>query len=124
MSDSRSDGSAAARGGRQHHRPVPLLFEPPDPDAPDERFFDLESIDDPGRLLGRSTELALAFRAAAERATDFQALAAARLADPRRFDRLSPDQIADRAGWSEDYTLRLIAYGRDLERSSSDADDD
>jgi hypothetical protein len=125
MSDPRSDGSAAggSRGGaRPYHRPAPLLFEPTDPEAPDERFFDLESIEDPGQLLGRATELALAFRAAAERATDFQALAAARLADPRRFDRLDPEQIADRAGWTPDYARRMVAYGRDLERSCHDLD--
>ena len=55
-----------------------------------DRFFDLESMDDPGQLLARATELALAFRAAADRATEFQAIAAAQLADPRRFDRLTP----------------------------------
>jgi hypothetical protein len=96
-------------------RPAPLLFEPgaPAEDARD-RFFDLESIDDPARLLERATELALAFRAAADRATEFQAVAAAQLADPRRFDRLDPGSIAERAGWTEDYARRMVEYGQDL----------
>ena len=68
-------------GGRRRLRPAPLLFEPEAPGADAEHFFDLESIDDPGRLLERSTELAGAFRAAADRATEFQAMAAAQLAD-------------------------------------------
>lgn len=95
-------------------RPAQLLFEP-QADAPEpERFFDLESIDDPAELLRRSTELTLAFRAAAERATDFQAIAAAQLADPRRFDALPPAEIGARVDWTPDYALRMVEYGRGL----------
>ncbi len=68
-------------------RPAPLLFEPEAASGDPEHFFDLESIDDPGRLLDRATELALAFRAAADRATEFQAIAAAQLADPQALRR-------------------------------------
>ncbi|MDH6120775.1 hypothetical protein [Kitasatospora sp. GAS204B] len=97
-------------------RPAPLLFEPDALVAEPERFFQLESIDDPAELLKRSTELALAFRAAAERATDFQAIAAAQLADPRRFDALSAAEVAARADWTADYATRMVEYGRDLLR--------
>ncbi|MGF1428505.1 hypothetical protein [Kitasatospora sp. LaBMicrA B282] len=97
-------------------RPVSLIFEPEALVAEPERFFQLESIDDPAELLRRSTELALAFRAAAERATDFQAIAAAQLADPRRFDALSPAEVAARADWTADYAARMVEYGRGLMR--------
>ncbi|MDI5967204.1 hypothetical protein POF50_017845 [Streptomyces sp. SL13] len=97
-------------------RPAPLLFEPEAASADPEHFFDLESIDDPARLLERSTELALAFRAAADRATEFQAMAAAMLADPKRFDRSPPDAIAARVGWSEDYAKKMVEFGSDLLR--------
>ncbi|MFJ1755329.1 hypothetical protein [Kitasatospora sp. NPDC088134] len=97
-------------------RPAQLLFEPEGAAPEPERFFDLESIDDPTQLLARSTELALAFRAAAERATDFQALAAAQLADPRRFDALSAEQIAERADWTPDYAVKMVEHGRALQR--------
>lgn len=103
-------------GGRRRLRPAPLLFEPEAPGADAEHFFDLESIDDPGRLLERSTELAGAFRAAADRATEFQAMAAAQLADPKRFDRADCAAIAARAGWSEDYARRMVEFGSDLLR--------
>ncbi|GAA2122337.1 hypothetical protein GCM10009759_72780 [Kitasatospora saccharophila] len=103
-------------GPARRIRPVELIFEPPGPEPEPERFFDLESIDDPSELLSRSTELALAFRAAAERATDFQALAAAQLADPRRFDALSPEQVAERADWTADYAVKMVEYGRSLQR--------
>ncbi|WP_234326012.1 hypothetical protein [Streptomyces sp. NRRL S-495] len=105
-------GAGAAPGRRQ--RPVQLLFEPQADEPEPERFFDLESIDDPAELLRRSTELALAFRAAAERATDFQAVAAAQLADPRRFDALPETEIAARADWTPDYAAKMIEYGRSL----------
>lgn len=96
-------------------RPVPLLFEPRAPVGDDgDRFFDLESMEDPRELLARATELALAFRAAAERATEFQAMAAAQLADPRRFDRLTPAALAELAGWTEDYAKRMVEYGEGL----------
>ncbi|MFE2582224.1 hypothetical protein [Streptomyces sp. NPDC059378] len=97
-------------------RPAPLLFEPAEVAADPEHFFDLESIDDPAALLARATELALAFSAAADRAVEFQALAAAQLADPRRFDRLTAAAIAERAEWTEDYAKKMVEFGRDLMR--------
>ncbi|MFD8632169.1 hypothetical protein [Streptomyces sp. NPDC059533] len=97
-------------------RPAPLLFEPSEVVADPEHFFDLESIEDPRELLARATELTLAFRAAQERAVEFQAVAAAQLADPRRFDRLSPAAIAERAEWTEDYARKMIEFGQSLER--------
>ncbi|MFI5616850.1 hypothetical protein [Streptomyces sp. NPDC051567] len=97
-------------------RPAPLLFEPSEAATDPEHFFDLESIDDPRELLARATELTLAFRAAQERAVEFQALAAAQLADPRRFDRLSPAAIAARAEWTEDYARKMIEFGETLLR--------
>lgn len=99
-------------------RPAPLLFEPSEALADPEHFFDLESIDDPRELLTRATELTLAFRAAQERAVEFQALAAAQLADLRRFDRLSPAAIAEQADWTEDYARRMIEFGESLQRGT------
>ncbi|MFE3324642.1 hypothetical protein [Streptomyces sp. NPDC059176] len=97
-------------------RPAPLLFEPSEAASDPEHFFDLESIEDPRELLSRATELTLAFQAATDRALEFQAIAAAQLADPRRFDRLTATDIALRAEWSEDYAKRMIDFGRDLLR--------
>ncbi|MFJ6723359.1 hypothetical protein ACIQPQ_00425 [Streptomyces sp. NPDC091281] len=97
-------------------RPAPLLFEPAQAAGDAEHFFDLESMDDPGKLLARATELTQAFRAAADRAMEFQAMAAAQLADPRRFDRLTTADIADRAEWTEDYAVKMVEFGRDLLR--------
>ncbi|OEV02826.1 hypothetical protein [Streptomyces oceani] len=103
------------RGGTpRFHRPAPLLFEPAAAAGEDEHFFDLESISDPRQLLSRSTELTLAFRAAADRAMEFQAMAAAQLADPKRFDRLSDEAIAQRADWTPDYARKMIEFGREL----------
>ncbi|WP_030718117.1 hypothetical protein [Streptomyces sp. NRRL F-2580] len=99
-------------------RPAPLLFEPSEAAGDPEHFFDLESIEDPRELLTRATELTLAFRAAQERAVEFQALAAAQLADPRRFDRLSPAVIAEQAEWTEDYALKMIEFGETLQRGA------
>ncbi|MFF4420013.1 MULTISPECIES: hypothetical protein [Streptomyces] len=99
-------------------RPAPLLFEPSESVADPEHFFDLESIEDPRELLARATELTLAFRAAQERAVEFQALAAAQLADPRRFDRLSPALIAEQAEWTEDYARKMIEFGETLQRGA------
>jgi hypothetical protein len=99
-------------------RPAPLLFEPAEAVADSEHFFALESIDDPRALLARATELTLAFRAAADRAVEFQAIAAAQLADPRRFDRLSPADIAERAEWTEGYAKKMVEFGRDLLRGA------
>lgn len=100
-------------------RPAPLLFEPSEAAADAEHFFDLESIEDPRELLARATELTLAFRAATDRAVEYQALAAAQLADPRRFDRLTAANIAERAEWSEDYARKMIEFGRHLLRNST-----
>lgn len=99
-------------------RPAPLLFEPSEAAADPEHFFDLESIEDPGELLARATELTLAFRAAQDRAVEYQALAAAQLADPRRFDRLSPAVIAEQADWTEDYARKMIEFGESLQRQT------
>ncbi|MCD0483319.1 hypothetical protein LO771_13135 [Streptacidiphilus sp. ASG 303] len=114
--------SAEGAGAARRFRPAPLLFEPRAGEAEAEHFFDLESIEDPGELLRRSTELALAFRAAAERATDFQAVAAAELADPRRFDALSCAEIADRADWTPDYAAKMVEYGRVLQKQGRTAE--
>ncbi|MFJ4922099.1 hypothetical protein [Streptomyces sp. NPDC088725] len=97
-------------------RPAPLLFEPSEAVTDPEHFFDLESIDDPATLLARSTELTLAFRVAADRAMEFQAIAAAQLADPRRFDMLTAADIAERAEWTEDYAKKMVEFGRNLLR--------
>ncbi|MEU3185821.1 hypothetical protein ABZ707_16690 [Streptomyces sp. NPDC006923] len=97
-------------------RPAPLLFEPSEAVADPEHFFDLESVVDPAELLARATELTLAFRAATDRAVEFQAIAAAQLADPRRFDRLTTADIAERAEWTEDYAAKMVEFGRDLLR--------
>ena len=101
-------------------RPAPLLFEPVEAASDPEHFFDLESIDDPRALLARATELTLAFRAAADRAVEFQAIAAAQLADPRRFDRLTTADIAERAEWTEDYAKKMVEFGRDLMRGGGE----
>jgi hypothetical protein len=99
-------------------RPAPLLFEPSEAVADPEHFFDLESIEDPRELLARATELTLAFRAAQERAIEFQAIAAAQLADPRRFDRLPTATIAAEAEWTEDYARKMIEFGEGLLREA------
>ncbi|MFG2340253.1 hypothetical protein [Streptomyces yangpuensis] len=101
-------------------RPAPLLFEPSEAVADPEHFFGLESIEDPRELLARATELTLAFRAAQERAVEFQALAAAQLADPRRFDRLTAAAIAERAEWTEDYARKMIEFGETLQHGRAD----
>ncbi|MFF4710255.1 hypothetical protein ACFY2V_02425 [Streptomyces eurythermus] len=101
-------------------RPAPLLFEPAEAASDPEHFFDLESIEDPRELLSRATELTQAFRAAADRAVEFQAVAAAQLADPRRFDRLTPADIAERAEWTEDYAKKMVEFGRDLMRGEGE----
>ncbi|KIZ18795.1 hypothetical protein [Streptomyces natalensis] len=106
--------SGAASSAPRRRRPASLVFEPPEAVADPEHFFDLESMDDPQELLRRSTELALAFRVAADRATEYQAIAAAQLADPRRFDRLPLATLAEQAEWSEDYALKMIEFGRGL----------
>ncbi|WP_299527763.1 hypothetical protein [uncultured Streptomyces sp.] len=102
------------RNARPRMRPAPLLFEPAEATADEEHFFDLESMEDPKELLARATELTHAFRAATDRSVEFQAMAAAQLADPGRFDRLSPSDVAERAEWTEDYAKKMIEFGRSL----------
>ncbi|MEU6892316.1 hypothetical protein ABZ934_11055 [Streptomyces sp. NPDC046557] len=103
-------------------RPAPLLFEPSEAASDPEHFFDLESIEDPRELLARATELTLAFRAAQDRAVEFQALAAAQLADRRRFDRLPASAIAEQAEWTEDYAVKMIEFGESLLRGGGAED--
>jgi len=102
-------------------RPAPLLFEPTEAATDPEHFFDLESIEDPRELLARATELTLAFRTATDRSVEFQAIAAAQLADPGRFDRLTMAAIAQRADWTEDYAKKMVEFGRELLRSGTQA---
>ncbi|MEU0401101.1 MULTISPECIES: hypothetical protein [Streptomyces] len=114
----------AERSAQRRLRPAPLIFEPAEATADPEHFFDLESIEDPRELLSRATELTLAFRAATDRATEFQAIAAAQLADPRRFDRLTAADVAERAAWTEDYARKMIEFGRDLIRTNGQPTED
>ncbi|MFF8377003.1 hypothetical protein ACF07V_12830 [Streptomyces sp. NPDC015661] len=114
----------AERSAQRRLRPAPLIFEPAEATADPEHFFDLESIEDPRELLSRATELTLAFRAATDRATEFQAIAAAQLADPRRFDRLTAADVAERAEWTEDYARRMIEFGQDLIRTNGRPSED
>ncbi|MFI0938961.1 hypothetical protein [Streptomyces sp. NPDC021020] len=109
------DGGRDGRPERPR-RPARLLFEPgaPGGDEGGDRFFELESMDDPRELLARASELEQAFRSAADRAAEFQAIAAAQLTDPRRFDRLGADEVARQAGWSEDYARRMAEWGAAL----------
>ncbi|NSC21880.1 hypothetical protein FM076_11980 [Streptomyces albus subsp. chlorinus] len=111
---SHSSGAGSGGGAPRHRRPAPLLFEPSEAAPDDEHFFGLESLTDPQELLDRSTELVHAFRAAADRAQEYQAAAAAQLADPKRFDKLPDAAIADRGGWSEEYARKMIEFGKDL----------
>lgn len=112
-----STGDGAAR----RLKPAQLLFEPAAETEEEEHFFNLETLDDPRQLLARSTELAVAFRAAADRATEYQAIAAAQLADPKRFDRLTAEAIGEGAGWTEDYARRMVEFGQDLLRGGGTA---
>ncbi|HEY3866942.1 MAG TPA: hypothetical protein VGM10_01255 [Actinocrinis sp.] len=95
-------------------RPVPLTFEPvvPEPESP--RFFGLDEISDPAELLERATSLADAFRAAADRAGAYQAIAAAELTDPRRFDRLTFAELADLIGCTPAVAETLAGRGRQI----------
>jgi hypothetical protein len=110
-----------AGGTPRFRRPAPLLYEPAESVGDEEHFFDLESMDDPRELLARATELTLAFRAAADRAMEFQAMAAAQLADRKRFDRLPDEAIAQRADWTEDYARKMIEFGRQLMNDRGEA---
>ncbi|MFE0700522.1 hypothetical protein [Streptomyces sp. NPDC058872] len=114
----------AERSAQRRLRPAPLIFEPVEATADPEHFFDLESMEDPRELLARATELTLAFRAATDRATEFQAIAAAQLADPRRFDRLTAADVAERAEWTEDYARKMIEFGRGLIRTNGGPSED
>ncbi|WP_103501620.1 MULTISPECIES: hypothetical protein [Streptomyces] len=115
MSQGGHNPPAPGGGTPRFRRPATLFTEPPAAQQEEEHFFSLETISDPRELLGRATELAEAFRTAADRAVEFQAMAAAQLADPRRFDRLTAEDIGERAGWTEDYARRMIEFGRELE---------
>ncbi|MBD0707883.1 MULTISPECIES: hypothetical protein [unclassified Streptomyces] len=114
----------AEQGVRRRLRPAPLIFEPAETTADPEHFFDLEKLADPGELLARATELTLAFRAAADRAAEFQAIAAAQLADPGRFDRLTAADVAERARWTEDYARKMIEFGQGLIRAEGRSAED
>lgn len=94
--------------------PVPLTFEPGVPEPDQARFFGLEEITDPAELLRRATELTDAFRAAAERAATYQALAAAELTDARRFDRLTYAELGERLGLSPADAQTLAERGQRL----------
>ncbi|MFH8368774.1 hypothetical protein [Streptomyces sp. NPDC018031] len=119
MTEPQSAPRQRTGGTERRLKPAPLLFEPTEAASDPEHFFDLESIEDPLQLLERSTELALAFRAATDRAVEFQAIAAAQLADPRRFDRLPPALIAERAEWTEDYARKMVEFGEELMRDEA-----
>lgn len=93
---------------RPRIKPAPLEIDPEDRHGDSEGFFNLESIDDPSELLDRSTQLTNAFRAAVDQALEFQATAAAQLADAMA----TPERIAEQAGWSADYAGKMIEYGR------------
>ncbi|MDT0377793.1 hypothetical protein E4198_17645 [Streptomyces sp. RKND-216] len=108
------DPAGNGGGTPRFRRPAALLFEPAAASGEDEHFFDLDALEDPRELLSRATELTLAFRSAADRAMEFQAVAAAQLADPKRFDRLPAAVIAERADWTEDYAHKMIEFGREL----------
>lgn len=102
--------------------PVPLSFEPEVPEPEQARFFGLDEITDPDELLRRATDLTDAFRAAAERAAAYQALAAAELTDPRRFDRLTFAELAERLGLSPADAQTLAERGRRLSGRPVSAD--
>ena len=95
-------------------RPVPLLYEPAadEPDA--NRFFGLDEITDAAELLERATDLHAAFRAAADRAGAYQAIAAAELTDPRRFDRITYPELAERLGCTPAMAETVAERGRQL----------
>ena len=103
-------------------RPVPLLFDPAVRDQRDGRFFGLDEITDSAELLDRATDLSTAFRAAADRAGAYQAIAAAELTDPRRFDRLTYDELADRIGSTPAAAETLAQRGRQILKGGGPAD--
>jgi hypothetical protein len=93
---------------------VPLLYEPAAEEPQDNRFFGLDEITDAAELLERATDLHAAFRAAADRAGAYQAIAAAELTDPRRFDRLSYPELAERIGVTPAVAETLAERGRQI----------
>jgi hypothetical protein len=95
-------------------RPVPLLYEPVAEEPEAARFFGLDEITDPAQLLERATDLATAFRAAADRAAAYQAIAAAELTDPRRFDRITYPELAERIGCTEAVAETVAERGRQI----------
>ena len=103
-------------------RPVPLLFDPALPERGDARFFGLDEITDAAELLERATDLATAFRSAADRAGAYQAIAAAELTDPRRFDRLTYPELADRIGATPAIAQTLAERGRQILKGGGPAD--
>ncbi len=95
-------------------RPVPLLYEPAAEEPESERFFGLDEITDAAELLERATGLHTAFRAAADRAGAYQAIAAAELTDPRRFDRITYADLAGRIGVTEAVAETMAERGRQI----------
>jgi hypothetical protein len=95
-------------------RPVPLTFDPVLPDSGSARFFGLEEITDSAELLERAAALTGAFRAAADRAGTYLAIAAAELTDPRRFDRLTYPELAERIDSTPAAAQTLAERGRRL----------
>jgi hypothetical protein len=95
-------------------RPVPLFVDLPVTEPESARFFGLEDLTDPAELLERASDLSAAFRSAADRATAYQAIAAAELTDPRRFDRISYAELADRSGSTPAAAETLAQRGRRL----------
>jgi hypothetical protein len=104
-------------------RPAPLLFEAAAPEPAPEHFFGLDALTDPDELLARAAELSEAFRTAAERADSYAALATAELTDPKRFDRLTEAEVAERTGWSTTRVRRMAEYGRALRQRTGHCDD-
>ncbi|MCE7081895.1 hypothetical protein [Streptomyces sp. ST2-7A] len=119
----RAESSTPRPTRPRFRKPASLTFEPPMASVDAEHFFGLESLADPEELLARATDLAIAFREAADRAVEYQAMAAARLTDPRRFDRLTDAALAERAEWTEDYARRMVDFGRRLERGDPDEEE-
>jgi hypothetical protein len=99
-------------------RPVPLFVDLPVAEPESARFFGLEELTDPTELLDRATDLSAAFRSAADRAAAYQAIAAAELTDPRRFDRISYAELADRIGLTPAAAETLAERGRRLSGGS------
>lgn len=95
-------------------RPVPLLYEPAAQEPHDNRFFGLDEITDAAELLERATDLHTAFRAAADRASAYQAIAAAELTDPRRFDRITYPELAERIGVTPAIAETMAERGRQI----------